>query len=318
MLEKIKNQINKRMLLIVLGVFFSLLLAAFYLNASALVWSDFLELSIEAVKSKALTLNFVLFLVFFCLALGFGCLGALKLKSSTAMLSVLIGSLPAVIFSFLFFSNVNSFFLLVFVIPIALMALTWTASIKLSEIKKFTRFRSFMAGIGTFTLIFALAVFLVGVIEIKPNQEQYLSKIENTLASGVSSGNLQEKIIKANLESQYRLLWNIHSSEQYSEMAQVNNEKVKAFDKYYIGIVSKLDKAIENPKEYMEDKGVKQGLDTHSLLMEQIPGYKLFSKYFFILYPLLLFTVVISIGNLIFRLLGSGFGLLFSVLLKNI
>lgn len=321
MLEKLKTGIRKELLLIVLGLFFSTLLWAYFLNASGLAWQDFLSLSISNLKTKILNLNFFIFLALFSLSLAFACLSALNLNSKIAILNALIGSIPGVLIAFLAFPITASHWLLLFIYPLALSALIITVSIKLAEIKKFTRFRSFMAGIGTFTLLLAIGVFVFGVIEIMPSQEQYLARLESTIAGGVMGTDMQEKIVQANLESQYDLLWNIHSSEQYSAMSQVDDNRVSAFNEYFIGIVSGINEAVENPKEYMEKNKIvleQESIDTHSLLEQSVPGYGFFSKYFFIFYPFLLFTIIISFGNVIFRLLGSVFGLALSSALKSI
>lgn len=321
MLGKLKEGVRKDLFVILLGLFFSILLCAYFLNASGLAWLDLLSPSISVLKAKILNFNFFAFLAFFSLSLAFACFSALKLNTKKAIPNIFAGSVPVLAIAFLIFPIVASYWLLLLIYPLALSALVFTVSIKLTEIKKFIRFRSFMAGIGTFTLLLAIGVFAFGVMEIMPSQEKYLSRMEEAIAGGVIGSDVQEKIVEANLKSQYQLLYNIHSSGQYQAMSEVDDERAKAFDQYFTATVTGIDEAVKNPKEYLEKSGAsleQQPIDTHTLLEQSVPGYSLFSRFFFIIYPFCLFTMIISIGNFIFRILGSFLGLALSSALKNI
>lgn len=315
----LKN-LNKSVPITVTGIFLSLLAAGFFLNTTSLSWSDIVTLSLKTAQTKLLTINFALFLSFISLALAFTCLAALKLSLRTAMLSALAGSLPAALLTLALFPGTSDHLISIAGIPLPLMALTWTTSIKLTEIKKFIRFRSFMAGIGTFTLILCILIVLSGMLAIMPKQKEYLSHWEKEIGEQAAGKNMQESFAKATLDSQFNLLAEIHSSKQYTAMSQLQDPSAKAFDEYFINIVMQIDKARKHPENMLEGSApVKmEKLDVHSLLEKQIPGYTLFSKYFYIAYPLMIAMLVISLGNLIFRLLGSTLALLLSALTKNI
>ncbi|MCX6802892.1 MAG: hypothetical protein NT067_07365 [Candidatus Diapherotrites archaeon] len=320
MLESLKAAVRKDILIAALGLFFCTLAWAFFLNASGLSWQDFLEPSIGSLKAKIININFYCFLAFFTLSLAFSCFAAFKMPAKNAVLVILAGSVPAMALAFLTFPLIAAYkFMLAFHV-LALCALAFTVSIKLTEIKKFTRLRSFSAGIGTFTLVLAIGFFIVGVLEIMPDQQKYIGKIENTLSSGIAGGDLQEKIIGANFKSQYNLLWVIHSSPQYQALGDLEDPKVVNFRDYFIKTIGAVYDASENPAKIIADNNIaaSQGaLDTHSLLESSVPGYGLFSKYFFILYPFMLFTVVISICNIVFRVLGVVFALLLASIFKD-
>jgi hypothetical protein len=320
MLESLKAAVRKDILIAALGLFFCSLAWAFFLNASGLSWQDFLEPSFGSLKAKIFNINFYCFLAFFTLSLAFSCFAAFKMPAKNAVLVILAGAVPAMALAFLTFQLIAAYkFLLAFHV-LALCALAFTVSVKLTEIKKFTRLRSFSAGIGTFTLVLAIGFFIVGALDIMPVQQNYLDKMEKTLSAGIAGGNLQEKIVGANFKSQYNLLWTIHSSPQYQALGGLEDPKVVNFRDYFIKTIGAVYDASENPKKIIEDSNIaaNQGpLDTHSLLENSVPGYGLFSKYFFILYPFLLFTTIISVCNIIFRVLGVVFALLLASIFRD-
>ena len=321
MLEQLHANIRKDLFIIALGMFFSILLAAFFLNASGLAWADFLSLSFDSMKEKVISLNFFLFLLFFSLSLGFACFSALRGEFKSAAFNIMLGVIPALAISFFTIPLLQDYLLLFLFYPLGLAALVFTVSVKSTEIKRFPLIRSFYSGIGTFTMILAIGFFVFGAIEIYPEQETYLQAMEASLASGITGSDMQGQIVQANLRTQYQLLWNILNSPQYQSLNSVDDEKVQEFNVYYLGIIAGLNKAIDNPEEFMDASGMTLGqetLDTHGLLEKSIPGYDIFTDYFFILYPLLLFTMIISIGNIIFRIFGTVFGFLLYSLLKTI
>ncbi len=312
--------LNKTIPITITGLFLSLLAAGFFLNTTGLSWNDLVTLGIETAQTKLLTLNFAFFLLFVSIALSFACIAALKLGLRNAMLSILAGSLPAAILSFALFPGVRDHAIVVLGIPIPLMALAWTTSVKLAEIKKLTRFRSFMAGIGTFTLILCILIVLSGSLAIMPEQKAYLAQWEKEIGGQAAGRDTQLQIMKATLDSQFNLLADIHSSEQYAAMSQSEDPSAQAFDEYFVNLVMQVDRARKHPESLLEGNApVKmENLDVHSLLEKQVPGYALFSEYFYIAYPLIIAMLVISFGNLVFRLLGSTLALLLSALMKNI
>ncbi|MEM0359729.1 MAG: hypothetical protein QXK06_00115 [Candidatus Diapherotrites archaeon] len=320
MLEALKAAVKKEVIVSAMGLFVGILLWAYFLNASGLSWQDFLEPSIGSLKTKIFNTNFYLFLLFFALSLAFACLAAFKMQAKSAITVILTGSMPATILAFLTLPLIAGYkFLLAFYV-LALCALALTVTIKLKEIKKLTRIRSFSAGIGTFTLLLATGFFIVGMLEIMPNQKEYLSKLEDRLASGITGGNLTEKMVGANFKAQYQLLWTIHSSPQYQELQDVDDKRVVNFRDYFIKTIGAVYEASENPAKIIADSNIaaKQGmLDTHSILESSVPYYNLFSKYFFLFYPFMIFTIIISIGNILFRILGVLFALPLSTIFKN-
>jgi len=321
MLEQLHENVRKDMFIIALGVFFSILLAAFFLSASTLAWGDFLSLNFDLLKEKVLSLNFILFLFFFSLSLGFACFSALKGEFRSGVLNVLIGAIPALLISYFTLPLLQDYFLLFAFYLLGLVALVFTTSVKFTEIKKFPLIRSFYSGIGTFTMILAIGFFVFGAIEIYPEQEAYLLQMEESLASGITGSDMQGQIVQASLRTQYQLLWNILNSPQYAAMAQVQDEKVQEFNVYYMGTIAGLNEAIDNPEKFMDESGITLGqesLDTHDLLAQSIPGYDLITEYFYIIYPLGLFTLIIAVGNIIFRILGTALGFLVYSALKTI
>jgi len=321
MLEQIHANIRKDLFIIALGMFFSILLAAFFLSTSGLAWADFLSLNFDLLKEKVLSLNFVLFLLFFSLSLGFACFSALRGEFKSAILNIFVGAVPALLISYFTIPLLQDYLLLFLFYPLGLAALIFTTSVKATEIKKFPVIRSFYSGIGTFTLILAIGFFAFGVIEIFPEQEIYIQAMEESLASGVTGNDLQAQVVQANLRTQYQLLWTVLNSPQYQAMNSVDEEKVQEFNVYYMGLIAGLNEAIDNPKEFMNQAGMEFGqetLDTHDLLTQSIPGYDFVTEYFFIIYPLGLFTLIIAVGNIVFRIFGTAFGFLLYSVLKTI
>jgi len=319
---KLSNKLDKAVLIVVIGVFFSLFLSMYFLQASGLEWSGLMKLSIEVINENILNMNFFLFLVFFSLSLAFGCLAALKLRLRMGMIAVLAGSFPAAIASFLAFSGVQGYIFVLLSLPLPFMALVWNASTKLGEMKKATRFRSFSAGIGIFTLMFAVAILLAGVAEIYPNQEERFEEWEKGMASANQAVVDQAKssYLKATLDSQFNMLWHIHSSEQYSAMSNIDDNRATEFDRFFIGVVAGIDEARKDPEKLLDGNQVGisvEEVDTGEML-SQIPGYGIFKKYFFFVYPFLLAMLVVSLGNVAFRFIGAGFALALSAALKNI
>ncbi len=301
------------------GLFFSLAIAGYFLGQSGLGWNEIVTAGLETLQEKILGANFLLFLLFFSVSLAFPCLASLKLGLRQSLVAIIIGSAPAILLSLALYPIAREYWAVLAILPFALMALAWNASAKLLEIKKFTRFRSFSAGIGMFTIIFAIGIILSGAMAIMPEQEKLLAEWEDSIAGKALGGGteLQEKLLKTNLDSQFNLLADIHGSEQYTELKKVEDERVEAFDAYFIELTKNVDKARKNTEGLV--KGNEAGeIDMHSMLEEKIPLYGLFSEYFFLAYPFTIAMLVVSIGNILFRALGGGIALLLTALMKNI
>jgi len=311
---------NRIVPIIVAGTFFSLLIAAFFLAQTGLNWETLAATGVMDTIEILTSLNFIFFTAFVSLTLGFACLSAYKLELRKAMLVVLAGSLPAGIISVFVFPSLFDFLIILIGIPVPLMAMTWNSHVKLGEMKKLTLFRSYTAGIGMFSLVLCIFVIISGIVVIYPQQDELLTEFEYAVTGKDFLEKTQREVVKANLESQFNLLADIHSSPEYKDVINMEDPRTEDFRDYYYGVMTNIGKGMNDPDWVLEGNSnlALQEIDLHQIMITSFPGWETISENFYLAFPMLVVTIIISGGNFVFRILGGGLGFLLSLLLKEI
>jgi hypothetical protein len=286
---------------IISGLFFSL---------TGIKLESFLTINLFPVLDKFLTIEFLLFILFASITLSMILFIIKKFNLKMAIIITSIGYIVGLVITTILFG------LTLFLIPlsfglIGIIISIFTQDKKEKEYKSMPLLRSGINSSGK--IIFFIAVgFLLFTLIItvgnKSDYEQNFSKDVLSLTIG-DNGTLQDSvskpIINSIIESQKQTITNVKNLSGYSELSEKNDIDILTF-------IANLDgmEAMINSEEYksliLEQLEKEQkNTDLGKTMLDNLPLINQISIYTWLIYPLLLFMIILGIGNLIVKNLAG-------------
>jgi len=302
-------------------IFLSIILWAYFLNATGLMLKEMLNLNeLGNIISKLNSSAFLFFIFTFPLTIAlnvFHC--KIEENKINSFIVGLGGTLIGLILSIMLFSNLQGY-LLVGVFYLIGRALTIELIYtKKLELKKYVSLRLLGTGIHRTGTILALGLFLVVAMTVNTNQEFYSEQIDNQLlkiAGGEDTTNqLTDYYVDAIIETQQQTANQIIELPQFQALETSIDPNAVAF---HTAILAQKDylKSPEYRQTIEAEIAKKQNVSEDQLkgvldsVKEQMPLFGIITDFLWLIEGFAFFSIFLLLSNTIFYVLTILYGLI--------
>jgi hypothetical protein len=324
-----KTNLTKKNFVFIALIFVSVILWAFFFSSLNLTLVELLNASkIKSVIAELNLENLILFLVFFPLTVALIVIQCkIEEHKSRSFIVSLGGTVTALIFSLIFFSNLQEY-LLVGLFYVGGIALTVELiHVKKLELKKYVSLRLLGTGIHKTTILIAIGIFLLVSLTIYENQEFYSEQIDIQLLE-IAAGNqtkeqLNEMVAEGLIESQKQTAEQVIALPSFQALKTSSDPNAVEFHSALL----ELKKYMDSPeyKQKIEEEINKQTSLSEEQLKEvlqsvksQMPVFKLITDYLWLIEGFAFFSVFLLISSTIFYALTLIYGLIIEQILIRV
>lgn len=301
-------------------ILLSVIIWAFFLNATELIIKEMLNLGeLGNVIDKLKSSEFLFFVFSFPLTIALTVIHCkLEENKINSFIVGLGGTIIGLIFSMLLFSNLQGYFLVGVFYLIGIALSVELIHVKKLELKKYISFRLLGTGIHRTGTIIALGLFLVVAMTVYNNQEMYEKQIDAQLlkvAGGEeTTGQLTEMFVDAIIETQKETANQIIELEQFKALENSVDPNAVAFhqavlaQKDYLNSFEYRQKIEEeiNKKGDLGDEELQSVLDS---VKTQMPIFGVITDLLWLIMGFAFFSVFLLLSNTIFYVLVIIYGL---------
>jgi hypothetical protein len=286
---------------IITGLFFSL---------TGIKLEHFLTINIFSVLDKFLTIEFLLFILFASITLSIILFIIKKFNYKMAIIITSIGYSIGIIITTILF-GLTLFLIPLFFGLIGIIIAIFTQDKKEKEYKSMPLLRSGINSSGKIIFFIAVGFLLFTLIITIGNKDYYeqnFSKEFLSLTIGEDEtlqDSVSEQIKNFVIDSQKQTIISIKNLPGYSELSKKNDIDVLTF-------IANLDgmEAIINSEEHentvlMQLNNAQQSDELGKTMLDSLPLINQMARYAWLFYPLLLFIIILGVGNIIIKNLAG-------------
>ncbi len=299
----------------------SVLLWAFFLNASDLTLQQMLNLGeIGNVIEKLKSMNFILFIALFPLTIALTVIHCkIEENKINSFITSGVGVLIGLILSLVLFSNLQELLLLgVFYLAGILLSIEMVY-VKILELKKYVSVRLLGTGIHKTATIVALGLFLVVAMTVYEDKEFYAEQIDKQLMDVAGGEQLMAKVTEEAtdniIDSQKQMIKQIKVLPSFQALenspdpnaVQFHSEAI-AFEKYLSS--TEYRNIVKAEIEQQSDVSDEQLKDILGSVKKQMPMYGLITDFLWLITGFAFLSIFLLISNTVFYVLTLVYGLI--------
>ncbi len=288
----------------------SILLSALFFSNTGITSNSFFTINIFPILAKILTINFVLFLIFGSIALA-TILTLYKLFETPLSITLtVIGYFIGVILGTIIFAQTE--FLLMLLIGLIGIIIAFKL-MKKKEIGFLNLLKQGTNVSGKIILFIAIGLFVSMIIISIPNKDIYEKNfVDDLLKTSIGNEdnlkqNISEPILESTLAVQKETINSMKLLPGFSKLSSKSDSDVLAFVNGFDSYEEMVNS--EEYKELLRQKieAGSEGVNIGEQIIEELPIIERFSRYAWIIYPLMTFILALIIGSLIIKHLTALF-----------
>ncbi|MBN2067170.1 MAG: hypothetical protein JW744_01740 [Candidatus Diapherotrites archaeon] len=281
------------------GTAISILVWAFFLNATGITINDLFTFQVHMLAEKVLTVSFALFLITLPLTTALTASFAKKTGKLNILLVSLIARVVGLVLAMLAFPRLQDFWIVGIFYLIALPLVVERTYVGYAEFKKWVTLRTMLASSGKAIAVLSIGLAVLSIAVILPQQEQYIGKFEDFVidfAQGIVGGqartsavtNTADLLVQRDIET----IESFTESPYFARLREKTDPDVIAF----VAAVETVSQQVKSPEYRQQVEGQLQQaasetireMDIMATIKKQVPFFEIMEQFLWAFHALFL------------------------------